>query len=317
MADPIHLPAAAIGAPQVILRSVELARGMNSDDIARKRRQREWIGLRPGAYVHAAAFRAIDDVQRHLLLIDATLPKLSEGAVISHHSAACVYGVTLWQPNLRTVKVTRTGSGGAHRRRSLHTTRSALGPGEVVLQRGYLVTSPERTTVDILRTSSFDAAVVAADSARRLQLVTTQSLTAAADRAKQRPGIRQARQVIAFADPRSESVGESLSRVAIFRAGLPAPTLQLPVRSGAGQTLGRCDFGWEEYRTVGEFDGAVKYGRLLRTGEHPGDVVYREKLREDAIRDAGWQVARWTWDDLKDPDAIADKLRRAFVRGKR
>lgn len=81
--------------------------------------------------------------------------------------------------------------------------------------------------------------------------------------------------------------------------------------------MGRCDFGWEEYRTVGEFDGAVKYGRLLKTGERPGDVVYQEKLREDAIRDAGWQVVRWTWDDLKDPDAIADKLRRAFARGKR
>ena len=51
------------------------------------------------------------------------------------------------------------------------------------------------------------------------------------------------------------------------------------------------------------FDGRVKYSKLLRPGEGAEDAVYREKLREDALRDQGWQMARWGWDDLKTPQA--------------
>ena len=107
-----------------------------------------------------------------------------------------------------------------------------------------------------------------------------------------------ARQVLAFADGRSHSVGESRSRVAIARAGLPTPIPQLPVRLARG--VAYSDFGWPEQHTVGEFDGKVKYGRLLRPGQSPGDVVYEEKLREDAIRAQDWEVVRWTWADLLD-----------------
>jgi hypothetical protein len=78
--------------------------------------------------------------------------------------------------------------------------------------------------------------------------------------------------------------------------------------------MARSDFAWEEYRTIGEFDGKVKYGRLLRPGERIDDVVFAEKQREDAIRDQGRQVVRWLWDDLYRPGVIGDRVRRAFAR---
>jgi len=110
---------------------------------------------------------------------------------------------------------------------------------------------------------------------------------------------------------RSESIGESRSRVAIALAGLPPPQLQWPVRLGGSTAY--TDFAWPERRTVGEFDGKVKYGRLLRPGQSPGDVVYAEKLREDAIRAQGLEVVRWTWADLGDfadtAARIQDRLR--------
>lgn len=71
---------------------------------------------------------------------------------------------------------------------------------------------------------------------------------------------------------------------------------------------------WEEHQTLGEFDGRVKYGRLLRPGQRPEDVLWAEKLREDALRDLGWQVVRWTWADLDREGLIADRLHRAFRR---
>jgi hypothetical protein len=68
---------------------------------------------------------------------------------------------------------------------------------------------------------------------------------------------------------------------------------------------------------VGEFDGRVKYGRLLRPGQGPGDAVFEEKRREDAIRDEGWGVVRWTWGDLVVPERLDQRVRRALQRGER
>jgi len=115
-------------------------------------------------------------------------------------------------------------------------------------------------------------------------------------------------------DGRSESAGESVSRVRLLEQGLPAPEPQYTVYDHRGNVVARSDFGWEDRRTVGEFDGKVKYGRLLKPGQSVADVVYAERLREDAIRDQGWQVVRWTWTDLDRPDIIRDRVLRAFQR---
>jgi hypothetical protein len=69
-------------------------------------------------------------------------------------------------------------------------------------------------------------------------------------------------------------------------------------------------------RNGGEFDGKVKYGRALRPGQDPGDAVFDEKRREDALRDQGLQVVRWVWAELATFDVVAARLRRAFVRGR-
>lgn len=99
-------------------------------------------------------------------------------------------------------------------------------------------------------------------------------------------------------------------------AGLPAPVSQLEVRDELGRFVGRGDFGWAEARTIGEFDGMIKYGRLLRPGEDAGSAVHREKVREDAIRDLGWFVVRWTWADLNRPADLVSRISRALHRGR-
>lgn len=111
------------------------------------------------------------------------------------------------------------------------------------------------------------------------------------------------------------SPDETSKRLLVRPAGdlVPRP-LQLEVRDHHGRPVGRADFAWEEHRTLGEFHGRVKYGRLLKPGQGPGDAVYAEKLREDALRDLGWQVVRWTYADLTSPEVVVDRLRRAFAR---
>jgi hypothetical protein len=119
---------------------------------------------------------------------------------------------------------------------------------------------------------------------------------------------------VAAADARSESVGESRSRVVLRRWGLAPSAVQFDVRSATGALVARTDFAWEDARLVGEFDGRVKYGRLLRPGQEPGDAVFAEKRREDAVRDEEWHVVRWVWAELAEPHRLAAKVRRARER---
>jgi len=162
----------------------------------------------------------------------------------------------------------------------------------------------------LLQAALADAALRAAGRTEAQVEVFRGALDAALRRSKGWPGAPQARRVVAFADGRAESVGESRSRVAIARAGLPVPELQRPVLHAGGTAS--ADFGWPQHRTVGEFDGKAKYQRMLRPGQTPADAVYEEKLREDAIRAQGWEVVRWHWADLRDFAPTAASIRDRF-----
>jgi hypothetical protein len=178
---------------------------------------------------------------------------------------------------------------------------------------GMPVTTLARTVLDLCRTVPLEQAVAAGDRALAYGLVraTLEDCLASMTRW---PGTRQARRAIALLDRRSESPGESVSRVRLHQDGLPAPEPQQDIYDEDGRLVARVDFFWEEQRTIGEFDGKIKYGRLLKPGQSIEDVVFAEKVREDALRDLGWQIVRWLWADLYRPGVIRDRVLRAFAR---
>jgi hypothetical protein len=288
------------------LRPRLLADGLTDAELRGLRRSGALSTVAPGAYVHGPP--PDDRAQHHLLAVHAAAPRLGPGTVFSHVSAAVVHGLPLWSVRLDRVHATRSRVSGARHSALAQLHAATLDPDEVVAVGGLLVTSVARTLVDLGRLLPFEPALVPADAALHRGLVTSAALAAALERGARRPGNRAARRVAEFADAAAESVGETRSRVAIRRAGLPAPVLQHPV-------IGRrCDFYWPEHATVGEFDGRAKYGRLLRPGQDPGDAVFAEKRREDALRDHGLGMARWVWDELDPFDAAAGRIRRAFAR---
>ncbi|MGI9003582.1 MAG: type IV toxin-antitoxin system AbiEi family antitoxin domain-containing protein [Pseudonocardia sp.] len=295
-----------------LLRARLLASGYRDEELRRMQSDGALVALRPGAYVPSTDARLRDPATRHALLVQAVVQQLSPGAAVSHVSAAVLHGLPLWEAPLDRVHVTRDRRSGGRRSRLLHLHAAALDADEIVMASGVAVTSVARTLVDLARVLPFEPAVVPVDAALHRGVVDRADLDDAVERARSRRGNSAARRVVAFADGRSESVGESRSRVAIARCVLPVPVPQWEVRSDAGVLLGRVDFGWPELSTVGEFDGRVKYGRLLRPGETAGDAVFREKRREDDIRDAGERFVRWVWDDLDRFDRVAQRLRRAF-----
>lgn len=299
----------------LIRRADAFARGVDADDIRRRLARGEWLLVRRGVYVRSIDFAGLTRREQHCLRIGATLPQLGKQFVVSHLSAACLHGIELLREPGQAVQVTDPSARCGHRRRLLQTHSAGLEADEITTVGGHRVTTIARTLVDVARTCGFDSGVVAADHALRMGWVDRGQLQAAVVRSARRSGMSTVRQVIAFADPGAESVGESRSRIIMDRQGLPAPELQYRIIDGSGHTIARSDFRWPGYRTVGEFDGAEKYGRRLPPDQRAGDAVFQEKLREDRIRELGFAVVRWTWAELDDPRALAEKIRRALARG--
>jgi hypothetical protein len=184
---------------------------------------------------------------------------------------------------------------------------------------GVAVTSLARTLVDLGRIESMANAVVAMDAGLagvRLggyaYAVTAQELLKELARAGSGRGVRSARWAIEFADEKSASPGETLSRLSIARARLTPPVLQQRFVDDEGAMF--TDFWWPDFDVVGEFDGAGKYLRKeWMDGRSAADVVIDEKRREDRLRRQVSRVVRWGWDVAGSPARLGLLLRQAGV----
>jgi hypothetical protein len=297
--------------PPLVLRQAALDQGFVDDEIARLRRRKTWTALQRGAYLVGTP--ALDRRARHLLVVRATLAGLRTPAVVSHSSAAALHGLPLWGVPLNQVHVTRRPPARTDSDTRLRSHAARLPDEDVVHVGSIPVTSVARTVVDLARVLPFAPALVVTDAALRDPGLSRDDLRTVLEAAAGTRGTRAARRVVEAADGRSESVGESRSRAIMIQLGLPLPDLQIEVRRADGVLVGRSDFAWRAQRLLGEFDGRVKYGRLLRPGQEPGDAVFEEKRREDALRAEGWGMVRWVWRDLDTPALftrrIADRLR--------
>lgn len=293
-----------------------LESGYDKGQLRRLRRSGQLTHIRRGAWTQAPVDQNASRELRHRELVAAVATRVSTDAVVSHVSAAVLLGLPVWSNRLDRVHLTRSRSNGARRRPDLELHGATLPAGQVTYLEGLAVTSLVRTVADLGRVLPFEQAVAAGDRAVGLGL-DFGDLEEVLHGMERWPGVAQARRVANFLDGRSESVGESVSRVRIAEEGLPSPVPQRQIFDHNGVLIARVDFYWEQFRTVGEFDGKIKYGELLKPGQRPADVLFEEKLREDAVRDSDRQVVRWTWDDLYTKGVLPGRLLRAFARHRR
>ncbi|WP_421958116.1 type IV toxin-antitoxin system AbiEi family antitoxin domain-containing protein [Prescottella agglutinans] len=300
----------------IIRRAEALRRGAADHQLQRQCRTGAWRRLRPGRYAPRAEFDALDARERHRLRAVETLRAAASDAVFSHQSAAVLHGLDLWNTPLAVAHLTRSRPTGGRRTRHRHVHSATLRPDEITEVDGLAVTTVARTVADLARTLPFEQAVVVGDHALHASGLTADDLAAVADTIAPHVGRRRVHRVLDQLDGRSESVGESRSRVLMVREQLPVPNCQSNLYGADGNHLGRVDFLFEEFGVVGEFDGRGKYGRLVPDGQVPADVVWAEKKREDAIRATGRQVVRWSWDELETPYVIVRRIRDAFERAR-
>lgn len=295
-----------------IYRSIANSQGIDDHMLRRMCANRELQRLRHGAYVDPAALREMYPEDRHRIRLEATARALRRPAVISHVSAAVMHGLPLWGVDLRRGHFTREQSSSSFTTKWLRVHAASLTEDEIVMVDGFRVTSVARTVVDLARSESFEQSVVSGDGALNCGRVTRADLDEVLSRTRAKWGFPAATRAVSFMDGRSESAGESRSRVIMSSLGLPEPDLQRVLRR-RDRHLGRVDFCLESHGVVGEFDGLGKYERGRRPGETVGNVVAREKAREDAIRQSGAVVVRWIWSELDTPRVIRARFEEAFA----
>jgi len=302
-----------LAAVRPLLRQDLVARGTNDHDIGAALKRGELTALRPGRYLRTESYAEMTYEQRHRLLVASVAPDLKPQTVVSHTSAAVIWGMSLWRVRLDRVHVSRHQAARVRTSRWVqpHHSRTRI-PTDVV--DDVVVTSPARTVCDCARLLPFEQGVVVADAALRMELVTAAELADEISRSAGLKGVGRARAVVNFADSRSESVGESRSRVMFQTAPLPQMELQYKIDDDIGRFIARVDFAIPRLKIAGEFDGRVKYGRLLRPGQDPGDVVFAEKIREDRAREVGWQMVRWVWNEIEQPAVVIGRWQRAVAR---
>lgn len=259
-----------------------------------------------GVYTDSVTWRGLTPVARHLLTIRAIAPQLRQGSVLSHRSAALVHGwplITLPpdRVHVRDPAATKT----EHR---AHLVRHPAAADSVPAPQsfaGVAVTSVVQTALDLTTTLDPAVAAVAIDHAVRRREMSVAEFTAVLPSGRRR-GAARARMIVASLDPAHESAGESYTSIRMVELGLPTPRVQHVFRHADG-TSDRVDFWLPELGVVVEFDGKQKYADpALLDGREPGDVVWREKIREDRLRSQPdvRTVVRPTWWHLVEIDRL-------------
>ncbi|WP_425954932.1 hypothetical protein [Xylanimonas sp. McL0601] len=293
-----------------------LARHADRDRMRRELRRGDVDLLRRGAYL--VPHDGVDSDRRRLRTHDGArdLALLRMRAVnvqlrtpvFSHVSAAAWWGWRTWSVPERT-HVTQASRRAGTAATDIFRHFARLPEADVVEREGLLVTTKERTLLDVARTEHPLAALVVADAALAdgvdLKAVLGRAVALGPVR-----GCRRARCVVELADGGAESAWETWLRYLALRVGLPRPVTQAPISTRLGTF--RADLAWPEYRVLAEFDGQVKYvDGALGAGYDASQALFAEKRRTDAIVEAtGIVPFRATARDS--PDSTAARLLARF-----
>ena len=276
-----------------------LGSGYTDRDLRSAVRTGQLKRLRHGVYVHAAEHAKLTPEQRHSILVRSVADKLGPAVAVSHQSACALHGLAMYGHPLDKVHVTRLdGSAGRTEHGIVHHVGHVIRDNDLEEVNGVLIMKPARAVFEASTVGTVESAIVVMDSGLHRGIVTEHELTDLTGRLWNWQGARGARYALSLADGRSESPGESRSRYLFRREGLPVPDLQVPIYDAYGQLIGYSDFGWLEYRHLGEFDGLIKYGGLPGDPRSPQQVVFDEKRREDAMRSQMLGMSRWTWPEI-------------------
>ena len=249
------------------------------------------------------------------MLCRAVLHSLGDGVALSHQSGCVAQGIDVWGLSLDTVHVTRLDGGAGRIEAGVVHHQGLVVDHEVSVVDGLRVLTPQRCALETGSLGSSQSALVVLNSALHRRLCSIDEVCTQFDLMAHWPRVRHLHVPVRMCTDKAESVGESRGLWLFWTQHLPAPKLQHEVYDDSGRLVGRTDYAWLKQRGLGEFDGKTKYGRLLKPGQDPGEVVFNEKRREDQLREvAGAWMVRLIWSDLDRPSQTAARIRTLLAR---
>lgn len=212
------------------------------------------------------------------------------GAVLSHGSAATVWGVfKRWEMPFEVT--TRS----AHRRPGLRVHRTSLQRADITRQLGLRVTSPARTVLDVAPRLTDKALRRAVNELQRSGHLRMHEVASALALCPRHPGAGQLRPLLDTSDGLTRSAFEDDFLAFTTRFGLPRPEVNVLVHGH------EVDAWFPEARVIVELDGWRDHSR-------------RDRFESDRDRDAemlvrGIVTVRITWERfVRFPEREAERL---------
>ncbi|MFZ5870565.1 MAG: type IV toxin-antitoxin system AbiEi family antitoxin [Actinomycetota bacterium] len=218
------------------------------------------------------ALRALGVLRQPLrgVLVDARAPDtlplrarsvalvLPDGAAVARRTAAWLYGIDCRGPGERDVVLPAECvvpvPAEPLSRAGVRCYQARLPADDVCLVAGVPCTTPARTALDLARFLPRFMGLGALDAMAHAGLVDPADLAARIEEWKGDRFVDQARQLIALCEPRTESFGESWTRLRIVDAGFPRPEPQICLPDDDHEVF-RIDMGYRKRRVGFEFDG--------------------------------------------------------------
>ena len=223
-----------------------------------------------------------------------------EGAVLSHGSAAALWGI-LRDGERDRIDISLPRSTQLPRPIRRHVLR--LPPDEITAKRLIPVTTLARTLFDIAAGSPHERLEAAIREAEYRHLFQLQQLENLLER---HPGRRGATAIRACLHrlchgPRGRTRSRLEVRFAalLARTDLPRPALNALLDLDGFRIEADCL--WSKQRLIVELDGGRSHGTRV--------AFEADRERDRRLQVAGWRVVRVTWHQLDDPDPLLADLR--------
>lgn len=282
-----------------------------SKSLRRRLSRLDLVIPRRGLYARREYWEALSPEKQDLHILRG-LAEMHDAWTYCSISAAVVYGFDVPFELLGVVHV--RGRRGERTRQDRMVRMHSCGDAKVFTRQGVRVVDVYETLFGCMRDAPFDCAVAIVDSALRKGLDSGRLHRYVAEDAKGRKGVAAARRVLAFADVRAESGGESRMRVAIARLGFAAPELQVAIPDPIDRSKGyRVDFLWRTpsgEAIASELDGKDKYqDERMRRGRTAIEVLTAERRRESRLTWYRMPILRVSFDEVRDGEYFARVLK--------
>jgi very-short-patch-repair endonuclease len=219
----------------------------------------------------------------------------TKGGVLSHRSAGALWGVVTWngRPEVTTSSWRRSSE-----RMRLYC--STLAPDERTTRDGIPTTTVSRTLLDLAAILPRPRLELALDRAESTRATDPLPLAALLNRHRGRRGTRALAGLLDGVAAQATRSDLEASFFALVRAaGLPKPTVNLPIRTPARWY--EADVAWPHERLIVELDG--------RAHHHTARAFEDDRAKDRALAVAGWRTIRITCKHVTtEPDALLADL---------